>query len=152
MTDLNMSEMLRGENFRSQIDRVRIQASQRIEGFTYTPRRVFDRIAEVGCAGCGCLTLGGLILAFAGTAFAVSATVHIPFTEANIIGSGAIGNKDSIESAQPAYVEQKTKASDFLNHSSELSFWLFREVEELRIGEEIQAPPFDFNIRLSPRQ
>lgn len=124
----------------------------RSEGKLARFRSVWHPLTEGCLAGCGCLTVGGLVLAGVGVAFAASVTFRVWTDDTNLIFSGAVGRTDRIPAARPDYANQPQKDSDILNQSQELRFWLFDGVEKLRIGEEPLAPLFNISANLTPRE
>jgi hypothetical protein len=109
------------------------------------------RYRNRGC-GCGCgsfflvLTVGILLSLFRAD-IGIGVSVRVPFTEANITIAGAVGTKDKILAAMPAYTEGRLGGNqNFINNTTTMTIGPAEGAALVVIGKQAGAPPADIYI------
>lgn len=109
-----------------------------------------------GCIGCGSgcggfllvIVLGGILSIFP-AAFGLGVSVGVPFMESNVTVAGAIGAKDRVVDALPAYTRGRLAGNqNLINNSTTLTIGPAEGAGLLVIGRQEGAPAIDLHIAL----
>ena len=109
-----------------------------------------------GCIGCGSgcggflavIVLGGILSIFP-AAFGLGVSVGVPFMESNVTVAGAIGAKDRVVEALPAYTRDRLGGNqNFINNSTTLTVGPAEGAALFVIVRQEGAPAIDLYIAL----
>lgn len=109
-----------------------------------------------GCIGCGSgcggfllvVILGGILSIFP-IAFGLGVSIGVPFMESNITAAGAIGAKDRVRDALPAYTRERVAGNqNFINNTTTLTVGPAEGIAVFIIGRQDGAPAIDLYIAL----
>lgn len=91
----------------------------------------------------------GLILALFGVTIGIGFSVRIPFTNINLSGGGALGNKLVVIEALPVYLRNRVADNrTFINQSNTVTIWVVEGIGVCVLGEQPEAPVINLSINL----
>ncbi|MEX2046720.1 MAG: hypothetical protein WEE03_06110 [Chloroflexota bacterium] len=107
-----------------------------------------------GCIGCGSgcggfllvIIFGGILSIFP-AAFGLGVSIGVPFMESNVTMTGAIGAKQKVVDALPAYTRDRVGGNqNFINNTTTLTLGPAEGVGVFIVGRQDGAPVVDLWI------
>lgn len=92
------------------------------------------------------IVLGGVLSMFP-VAFGVGVSIGVPFMESNITAAGAIGAKDRVVEALPAYARERAGGNqNFINNTTTLTVGPAEGIGVFIVGKQDGAPAIDLYL------